>query len=131
MPVETTMMADKSGRELFLGDVVRADIDDAFGEFGVNGNWAEYEIIKAPGGYALSYLRSEKGAALPYGYLCCFMVEFGRDAIPDMKRIMFARDPISHPKLTWVDDRTTQSERRSAFGREEEELRAARRVTAE
>lgn len=131
MPVETTMMADKSGRELFLGDVVRADVDDAFREFGVHGNWAEYEIIKAPGGYALSYLRSEKGAVLPYGYLCCFMVEFERDALPDMKRIMFAREPISHPELTWVDDRTTQSERRSAFEREADERRAARRVTAE
>lgn len=123
---ERTMMADKSGRELFLGDVVRAAVDEAFREFGIHGEWAEYEIVKAPGGYAISYLRSEKGAVLPFGYLCCFMTEFGKDELPDMKRIMFAREPIAHPRLEWIDDKTTREDRMRAFEIESEKRRSDR-----
>lgn len=117
---ERTMFADASGRELFLGDVVRADVDEAFREFGVHGDWAEYEITKAPGGYALSYLRSQKGTVLPYGYLSCFMAEFNQKELPDIKRIMWAREPIPHPSLTWIDDKTTREERMRAFEVESE-----------
>lgn len=123
-PRERTMMADKDGCELFLGDVVRAPVAEAFREFGVHGDWAEYEITKAPGGYALSYLRSQKGTVLPFGYLCCFMTEFDSDELPDLKRIMFAREPIPHPSLAWIDDRTSAEERRNAFAAEH----AARRT---
>lgn len=118
MRTERTMFADKDGREIFLGDTVRAPIAAAFREFGVHGDWAEYEITKAPGGYALSYLRSEKGHVLPFGYLCSPMVEFDRDELPDMERIMFAREPICHPSLTLIEDYTTSEDRRSAFSRE-------------
>lgn len=112
---ERTLFADRNGIELFLGDVVRADVDEAFRELGVHGDWAEYEITKAPGGYAISYLRSQKGVVLPYGYLSCFMAEFGGDKLPDIKRIMFAREPIPHPLLVWVNDKTTREERMRAF----------------
>ena len=112
---ERTMMADRNGRELFLGDVVRADVDEPFRSIGPHGDWSEYEITKSPGGYALSYLRSEKGAVLPYGYLCCGMTEFGGDDLPGMKDLMFARKPVRHPRLTWIDDRTTREERLRAF----------------
>ena len=50
------MFADRNRRELMLGDTVRADVEEAFREFGIHGDWAEYEIAKAPGGYAASYL---------------------------------------------------------------------------
>jgi len=122
---ERTMFADKNGRELMLGDTVRADVDEACREFGVHGDWSEYEITKAPGGYALSYLRSEKGAVLPYGYLACFMADFNGKELPDMKRLMFARDPIRHPSLLWVEDRTDMEERTNAFQREAEQRRRA------
>lgn len=112
---ERTMMADKDGRELFLGDVVRADVAEPFLIIGPHGTWAEYEITKAPGGYALSYLRSEKGAVLPFGYLCCLMIEFDREALPGMKSLMFAKEPVRHPALAWVFDTTTQEERMNAF----------------
>lgn len=115
---ERTMFADKSGRELMLGDTVRAAVDEPFREFGVHGDWAEYEITKAPGGYALSYLRSEKGAVLPFGYLCCFMADFNSNELPNINSLMFARKPISHPALSWVDDRTDAEERVNAFRRE-------------
>lgn len=123
---ERTMFADKDGRELFLGDVVRAPVLEAFREFGVHGDWAEYEITKAPGGYALSYLRSQKGAVLPFGYLSSFMASFDHDELPDLKRIMFAREPIPHPSLTWIDDRTTAAERLQAFALESEARRKER-----
>lgn len=125
---ETTMMADRDGREIFLGDVIRADVDEAFREIGVHGDWAEYQITKAPGGYALSYLRSQKGAVLPFGYLSCFMAEFGRDALPDIKRVMFATAPIRHPKLTLVDDQSTTEERMRAFEIESKARQAARQA---
>lgn len=125
MSRERTMMADKDGSELFLGDVVRADVHAAYREFGVHGDWAEYEITKAPGGYALTYLRSEKGAVLPYGYLSCFLTEFDQEALlPDLKRVMFARDPIPHPSLSKCDDPSTAEERRAAFAIEAEQRRA-------
>lgn len=123
---ETTMFADKYGRELFLGDVVRAQIAEAFREFGVHGDWAEYEITKAPGGYALSYLRSEKGAVLPFGYLSSFITDFDSKELPDMKRIMFATEPISHPSLSWIDDPSTDEERQQAFTIEAKARREAR-----
>lgn len=126
---ERTMIADKDGKELFLGDVVRADVDEAFREFGVHGDWAEYEITKAPGGYALTYLRSQKGVVLPYGYLSCFMIEFGQENLPDIKRIMFSREPIPHPSLSFVDDATTREERMRAFEIESKRRWEERRAT--
>lgn len=131
MSRESTMFADATGRELFLGDIVRANVAEAFKEFGVHGDWSEYEITKVPGGYAMSYVRSQKGVVLPYGYLSCFMAEFDQDKLPDIKRIMWAQEPIPHPSLTWIDDKTTRDERVQAFEIESKARYEARRAARE
>lgn len=112
---ETTMMADKSGRELFVGDTVRTEVSKDYRVIGMHGDWAEYEIAKAPGGYALRYLRSEKGPVLPYAYLCCMMLEFDAEKLPSVKDVVFAEKPVPHPGLTWIDDATSDADRRAAF----------------
>lgn len=89
---EETMFLDASGTMIRLGDVVRAPITI---NQGVHGTWGEYRIRKAPGGYLLSYLRSEKGQVLPEGYTGGFMA----DCLPDedetdLKSLVFATVPI-------------------------------------
>lgn len=110
---ETTGFADKRGRELFLGDVVRAAIEEPFNE--THGNWADYEITKAAGGYVLSYVRSEKGCQLPFGYTGTFINQFGVDELPDLKMLLFHGKPVRHPKLLAVECDLTPIERRELF----------------
>lgn len=112
---ESTNMADATGRELFVGDVVETEVEEPFRSIGVHGRWTHYEIAKAPGGYVLSYLRSETGPVLPLGYLSCYMTEFRDDELPDRKVLLMAKTPVKHPALKWIEDTTTPDERAEAF----------------
>lgn len=62
---ESTLFADIHGREIMVGDRVRLSTEI---NVEVHGKWVDYTVIKRPGGYALSYLISEKGQILPVGY---------------------------------------------------------------
>lgn len=119
---EATGYADRDGNELFLGDVVRTEIKEPFQE--MHGEWGEYEITKAAGGYVLSYTRSEKGCTLPFGYTACFMNEFGDDDLPDIKVLLWSKTPPKHPALVKVDDGMTQEQRRRLFEDERRKRRA-------
>jgi len=110
---ETTMFADKNGREIFLGDVVRADVSAPFDT--THGTWAEYEITKAAGGYVLSYSRSEKGCMLPFGYTGQFLNQYEVGSLPDLKMLLFHAEPIKHPAVELVTDGMTPVERRELF----------------
>lgn len=110
---ERTLFADKNGKELFLGDVVRHTPEKSFNPE-VHGSWVEYEIIKGAGGYVLGYVRSEKGVKLPFGYTGTFMFLFECEDV-DLKSSIFAEEPVNHPALEWVDDQTTPTQRREAF----------------
>lgn len=125
--MESTGFADADGAELFLGDVVRARIEEPFQE--LHGTWGEYEITKAAGGYVLSYSRSEKGCILPFGYTACFMTEFCPDSIPDLKILLWSKTPPKHPRLHKVDDGMTGDQRRDLFSVESRERRRAREKT--
>lgn len=113
MSKESTGFADLAGHELYLGDVVRADVEEPFQE--MHGTWCEYEITKAAGGYVLSYTRSEKGCLLPFGYVSCFMAEFEPDAVPDIKTLLWSKTPPKHQKLCKINDGMTQDYRRELF----------------
>jgi hypothetical protein len=113
MSRERTMFADKHGKEIFLGDIVRAEIKPPFQE--VHGTWAEYEITKGPGGYLLFYSRSETGAQLPFGYTAQFMNQYDDDDLPDLKTLLFSTKPVEHPSLEIVDDGMTPEQRRELF----------------
>lgn len=123
---ERTMFADKDGRELFLGDVVRAEIESPFQT--THGTWAEYEITKAAGGYILSYVRSEKGCILPFGYTAQFMNQYEHDDLPDLKMLLWTDEPIAHPALSLVDDGMSHDERRELFMVEAKRRREAERA---
>lgn len=89
---EETMFLDASGEMILLGDIIRAPI--TINQY-VHGTWGEYRIKKAPGGYLLSYLRSEKGQILPEGYTGGYMA----DCLPDedeadAKTLVFTQVPI-------------------------------------
>lgn len=119
---ETTRMADRDGVELFVGDVVVSPIDEPYQEH--HGEWAEYEIGKAPGGYVLLYVRSQKGCILPFGYTAQYMTLFGDDDLPDLKQLLWARGPVKHPRLGKVlMPEHDAEERRNLFTREAEERR--------
>lgn len=86
------MFLDAAGTMIRMGDVIRAPITI---NQKVHGTWGEYRIRKAPGGYLLSYLRSEKGQILPEGYTGGYMA----DCIPDeeetdLKTLVFTQVPI-------------------------------------
>lgn len=86
------MFLDATGTMIRLGDIVRAPISI---NQHVHGTWANYRVRKAPGGYLLSYLLSEKGAILPEGYTGGYMA----DCIPDedetdLKTLVFTQVPL-------------------------------------
>jgi len=112
---ERTGFTDRhSGREILVGDVVRASIEYAFSD--VHGTWAEYEIVKVAGGYALYYVTSEKGCIFPFGYTAAFMHDFGGDDGPDPKSVLWSDGrPVEHPLLQIVDDGMTAKQRRNRF----------------
>jgi hypothetical protein len=110
---ETTLFADNQGKEIFLGDVVRAQIKEPFQD--THGTWAEYEITKAAGGYVLSYVRSEKGCILPFGYTAQFMNQYEIDELPDLKMLLWSDKPVQHPELFVVTDGMTPEQRRDLF----------------
>lgn len=89
---EDTMFLDAGGTMIRLGDVVRAPV--AINQQ-LHGTWAEYRIRKAPGGYLLSYIRSEKGAILPEGYTGGYMADcIPEDSETDLKTLVFTMVPI-------------------------------------
>ncbi|KTE23135.1 MULTISPECIES: hypothetical protein [unclassified Sphingopyxis] len=86
------MFLDCNGVEICTGHVVRAPIT---GNRELHGAWADYTVEKAPGGYKLSYLRSEKGDILPVGYTGGYMA----DTLPDddefdIKALVFTKMPL-------------------------------------
>lgn len=86
------MFLASDGQPLCVGDEVRAPVSI---NQNVHGTWAEYEIKKAPGGYVLSYLRSEKGQVLPIGYTAGYMYEtIPDDDEVDHKTLVFTQVPI-------------------------------------
>jgi hypothetical protein len=92
MTTEETMFLDATGTPSRLGDVVRAPITI---NTDFHGSWGEYRIRKAPGGYLLSYIRSEKGQILPEGYTGGYMA----DCLPDedehdLKTLVFTQVPV-------------------------------------
>lgn len=121
---ESTEFADRDGKEIFLGDVVRAEIEEPFQD--MHGTWAEYEITKAAGGYVLSYTRSEKGCVLPFGYTATFMNQFGGEELPDIKILLWSTKLVIHGSLKLVDDGMTPEQRRDLWTAEVQQRRAAR-----
>lgn len=122
---ESTLMADNSGEEIFVGDVVRSRIETPFQQ--VHGEWADYEIGKAPGGYILMYFRSQSGCQLPFGYTAQYMTEFNSDELPSMKTLLWSSKPVRHPSLVKIKDLSmSPDERRDLFRIES----AARRIAA-
>jgi hypothetical protein len=86
------MFLDRSGVEIMTGHVVRAAVNV---NQELHGNWADYTVEKAPGGYKLSYLRSEKGDILPKGYTAGYMA----DTLPEedqrsQKVLVFTLRPV-------------------------------------
>ncbi|CAN5571455.1 hypothetical protein BH10PSE14_BH10PSE14_06140 [soil metagenome] len=99
---EATMFLDATGKEIRLGDVVRAPIDI---NQSLHGTWGEYRIRKAPGGYLLSYLRSEKGQILPEGYTGGYMADcIPRDDETDLKTLVFTQVPVQVSSWRIVDE---------------------------
>ena len=45
---ESTLFSDKNDQEIFLGDRVRMSIT---GNQDFHGEWADYRVVKRPGGY--------------------------------------------------------------------------------
>jgi hypothetical protein len=123
---ESTLFADKDGYEIFLGDVVRAAIQEPFQH--THGTWAEYEITKAAGGYVLSYTRSEKGCILPFGYTSQFINQYDIDELPDLKMLLWSKELVQHPSLERVTDGMTAEERRELFMVESRNRRSVSRT---
>lgn len=89
---EDTMFLDLTGKMIRTGHVIQVVL--TFNN-AVHGDWAWYRIEKAPGGYKLSYLKSEKGQVLPPGYTGGYM----QDSLPEdeevsLKTLVFTRVPI-------------------------------------
>lgn len=110
---ERTLFSDRAGEEIFLGDVVRTQIEEAFQH--THGAWAEYEVTKAAGGYVLSYVRSEKGCVLPFGYTATFINQYALDELPDLKMLLWSKEIVRHPALEVVEDGMTGDTRRELF----------------
>lgn len=92
MPVESTMLCDETGAEIFTGNTIRTAVT---GNTDLHGDWAEYLVSKGPGGYVLRYLRSARGRVLPEGYTGNYMA----DSFPpgnefDLKQLVFALSTI-------------------------------------
>lgn len=113
IPRETTGFVDRNGEELFLGDVVRTEVEEPFRE--AHGAWADYEITKAAGGYVLSYVQSETGCILPFGYTATFLNQFAINDLPDLKMLLWSKKPIKHPAICKIEDGLSPDERRELF----------------
>lgn len=86
------MFLDCNGVEICTGHVVRAPIT---GNRELHGAWADYTVEKAPGGYKLSYLRSENGDILPVGYTGGYMADTLPDSDEfDIKALVFTQVPL-------------------------------------
>lgn len=89
---EETMFLDVDGHHIVTGDIVRKRIEI---NQDLHGTWADYRVRKAPGGYVLSYLISEKGAILPEGYTAGYMADQLADEDDvDLKTLVFTLKPI-------------------------------------
>lgn len=75
----------------------------------------------------LSYVRSEKGCVLPFGYTAQFMNQFACDDLPDLKMLLWSTTLIRHGRLTLVACEIAPDDRRDLFQREAKLRRAARR----
>lgn len=85
---ESTGFADKHGAEIFEGDIVRMLVKEPFQD--MHGNWCDYQAVKRPGGYALLYVRSEKGAELPLHYTGNYMSELAvAEEAASIKTVLF------------------------------------------
>lgn len=94
---EDTLFLASDGRPILVGDIIRAPITI---NQDVHGTWADYRIRKGPGGYVMSYRRSEKGEVLPPDYTGGYMADLlARDDERDIKALIFARVPI--PTANW------------------------------
>lgn len=94
---EDTLFLASDGQPILVGDIIRAPITI---NQDVHGTWADYRIRKGPGGYIMSYKRSEKGEVLPPDYTGGYMADLlARDDERDIKALIFARVPI--PTANW------------------------------
>ncbi len=89
---EETMFLDRNFRPICVGHIIRAPITINQDR---HGTWGEYEIVKRPGGYVMSYVRSELGEILPKGYTGGYM----NDVLPEeeekgLKELVFTQVPI-------------------------------------
>lgn len=73
---EKTNFIDKNNINICVGDTVRLPCDC---NNETHGDWCDYTIEKAPGGYKFSYLISEKGQRLPVGYTSAYMSDMALD----------------------------------------------------
>ncbi|MEL6758191.1 MAG: hypothetical protein AAFP81_17300 [Pseudomonadota bacterium] len=90
MGKETTYFSDCNGDEIFVGDTVR--IKNSINR-DLHGDWSDYRVIKRPGGYAFSYLTSEKGQIVPRGMLGSYMATTALDAgNTDLKMLLHVYD---------------------------------------
>lgn len=93
-----TGLPDKHGEELWQGDIVKMPVT-VNQEF--HGDYALYEIIRVHGQWIISYLRSEKGALLPRGYLRAFLLtEYDYDT----KLFLWSEDYKPRTELERVGD---------------------------
>lgn len=89
---EETMFLDCDGTPILLGDIIRAPIVI---NKTLHGTWGDYRIKKAPGGYVLSYIRSEKGKIFPEGYTGGYMHDqLHDDDEVDIKTLIFTEKPV-------------------------------------
>lgn len=118
---ESTGFADKHGVEIFDGDIVRIAVSEPFQE--IHGAWGDYQVMKRPGGYALLYVRSEKGAQLPLHYTGNWMTSMATDdGSVAFKNILFG----GHMPVTCSRFERREPEPYESFEEKSARLRAER-----
>lgn len=80
-----------------VGDVVRKACDNDE----VHGPWVDYLVDKAPGGYVLRYIRSDKGWVLPLGYTAGNLMEHAMEET-SLKMVVFSMRPLVASELTFI-----------------------------